>query len=628
MTFWVLNSGLELRVRLSPPSISPPPRGVVQVNLPKNRGTLRQMIGGPPSPSGWAAFRRLQVVGIVVPVVFFVALEAVVLLAARHYEPTAWLDVFATSALGIITVLAIVGFSTLMFRYIKLAHEEVVLQSSELAAINAVSVAVRDEQGVDRILRAARLALLQVDRVEDVSFVISPIEDQRAIEIGDEPTKSEPKSEPEGGLIQVAEVILSTGPATFGYLRVSMDNTRDPLPLSKEALASIGQELTFALQSAHVIADLRRGEHENKVLLDILLQVSRQAPTAEILDQITYSARDLVNGDTATLTVVREVIQNLSSSSSEANLPLTFWAESGSPGDLAPSATAAQLRTAVVSLPIRGKDGLLGELSIEHKARVPLSVRDHGFLEALADISAAALTSAQLRAELEREAIVDERRRIAREMHDSLAQCLAFTHLGLRRLQSCPEVGTSTYLPAELNRLADVCADAYRDVREAILGLNGTPGIAPTLIESLSVYVQKYSEQSGIDTSLEVILNYDLDLSPYSELHLIRVVQEALTNVRKHSGAKSAVVRITAQPSATIIEIKDDGVGFETRALKSSRDGFGLKTMRERIELLGGRLKIDSTPGQGTTVTAQIPGIPQAASLADGLAVAQIIEVR
>ncbi|MEI6621998.1 MAG: sensor histidine kinase [Actinomycetes bacterium] len=591
------------------------------MNRPKSRGVLRQVVA-PSTHSGWTAFRRLQIVGVVIPILGLVALEALVLVLARNYTPSTAYDFITTLALGAITVLAVVGFSTMMFRYIKMAHEEVARQSAELAAVNAVSVAVRCEQGVDRILRAARAAVLDVEGVQEVSFVIFPAEDRASIDTG--------RTLVDTGMgslgARQSEVVLATGNLTFGYMRVTSTDLKSGPPLGPESLGSIGQELTFALQSAQIIADLRRGEHENEVFNDILMQVSRQAKTVEILDMVAASARDLLNGDVATLSMSKEVVHSLASPG-EAILPATFFAGPDSESDEIPAVGSDNVRTALVSLPIRGAEGILGELSVSRKSRVPFSVRDRGLLQALADISGSALTSAQLRAGLHRDAIVDERRRIAREMHDSLAQCLAFTHLGLRRLQARPEVGVSSYLPVELNRLADVCADAYRDVREAILGLNEMPGVGPTLIDSLSVYVRKYSDQSGVDTRLEVLLHDELDLSPYSELHLIRVVQEALTNVRKHSGATSAVVQITQQGSATVIEIKDNGVGFDPRSHKPGGDGFGLKTMRERLELLGGRLRISSSPGTGTAVRAEIPGTPHPQSLVDELTPVTTIRV-
>jgi signal transduction histidine kinase len=88
---------------------------------------------------------------------------------------------------------------------------------------------------------------------------------------------------------------------------------------------------------------------------------------------------------------------------------------------------------------------------------------------------------------------------------------------------------------------------------------------------------------------------------------VIRVIQEALTNVRKHSGATSAVVRVTESDSGTTFVVEDDGHGFDQDGSPADRDGFGLYTMHERMALLNGSLTIDSAPGRGTRVIALVP---------------------
>jgi signal transduction histidine kinase len=204
-------------------------------------------------------------------------------------------------------------------------------------------------------------------------------------------------------------------------------------------------------------------------------------------------------------------------------------------------------------------------------------------------------------------AVIAERERIAREMHDSLAQVLGVTHLRLRALDSREEVRSNPGVAAELADLADICEEAYRDVREAILGLSASNKNARGLLDILSTYLVKYSRQCGIETSLESDLDHELSLSPRCEVQVIRVIQEALTNVRKHSGAKSAVVRITESASTTTFVVEDDGDGFDPGASPTDRDGFGMFTMRERMVLLNGSLTIDSAPGRGTRVIAGVP---------------------
>jgi signal transduction histidine kinase len=132
-------------------------------------------------------------------------------------------------------------------------------------------------------------------------------------------------------------------------------------------------------------------------------------------------------------------------------------------------------------------------------------------------------------------------------------------------------------------------------------------------MEGLRAFLVKYTQQSGVAARLDTDLDQEPPLSPRAEVQVIRVIQEALTNVRKHSGAKKAVVRIANGSDATTIVIEDDGHGFDLGGTLMDRDGFGLHSMRERMELIGGTLSIDSAPGRGTRVVARVP-MPQYAT--------------
>ncbi len=122
---------------------------------------------------------------------------------------------------------------------------------------------------------------------------------------------------------------------------------------------------------------------------------------------------------------------------------------------------------------------------------------------------------------------------------------------------------------------------------------------------TLATYLEKYARQSGVACRLDNRLDRGLALSPRCEVHIIRVIQEALTNVRKHAGASEVVVTIDEEGSLTRFVVEDDGAGFDMRSQEG--DGFGLYTMRDRMTLLHGSLTVDSVPGRGTRVIASVP---------------------
>lgn len=212
--------------------------------------------------------------------------------------------------------------------------------------------------------------------------------------------------------------------------------------------------------------------------------------------------------------------------------------------------------------------------------------------------------SAVVEAERQTAALV-ERDRIARELHDSLAQVLGVAHLRLRALESRPSVANDERVRADIDDLATLCREAHRDVREAIVGLKDAPR-ERTLVENLDAYVSVFSRTSGIPTSLATDVDHGLGLTAAAEVQVVRVVQEALTNIRKHAGARCASVRVTARGDHAEFVVEDDGVGFNP-TLPTQPDGFGLTTMRERTESVGGQLVVESSPGRGTRVVALLP---------------------
>ena len=266
----------------------------------------------------------------------------------------------------------------------------------------------------------------------------------------------------------------------------------------------------------------------------------------------------------------------------------------------------------LLGVPIRGGEQLLGALYLGDRTDDrPFSLQDQRRLERFATQAALAITNARLHRRITTLAIAEERERIAREMHDSLAQVLGYVITkasAARELLS--QAGRVHDAEHYLRELEQTARDAYADVREGILGLRTGLDPSQSLVEALGRYVERWREQSGIAVDLVVGPGEGAlaGLSPFAELQLLRIVQEALTNVRKHAQAKQVTVRIGITDDSVTVVISDDGIGFDPAV--HSRTGyprFGLATMRERAEAVGGRLAIRSQPGQGTTVEVALP---------------------
>lgn len=200
----------------------------------------------------------------------------------------------------------------------------------------------------------------------------------------------------------------------------------------------------------------------------------------------------------------------------------------------------------------------------------------------------------------------DERRRLARELHDGLGQTLtALTHL-LERMQrqGGGEQGESHRLAHSL----ELARTALRETRELSRLLRPPVLDDLGLLPALAWLARTLGEQTGLAVELETA-GLEERLEAEVETLVFRVVQEALTNVLKHAGAARAEVRVTRQEGSLELTVRDAGRGFDPTILESraGATGSGLRGMRDRIELFGGRLHLRSAPGAGTSLSAVIP---------------------
>lgn len=266
----------------------------------------------------------------------------------------------------------------------------------------------------------------------------------------------------------------------------------------------------------------------------------------------------------------------------------------------------------LLGVPIRSPDGTVGGLYLaDREDSQPFGRHELSLLERFATQAALAITNARLHRHLTTLAISEERERITREMHDSLAQVLGYVITktsALREMLRQPD-----RLPdaeRHLRQLEQAARDAYADVREAILSLRTSLAPHRSLTETLRSYLERWQEQTGITVSADIEPTDDTlcGLQPIAELQLLRIVQEGLANVRKH--AQATKVRLILHRTDSMIQVilEDDGIRFDPTLLERTHyPRFGLATMRERAEAVGGTLLIDSKPGHGTRIVVTPP---------------------
>jgi len=215
-------------------------------------------------------------------------------------------------------------------------------------------------------------------------------------------------------------------------------------------------------------------------------------------------------------------------------------------------------------------------------------------------------TNLNIRRRIEGDAIIEERRRIGREIHDGVAQSLSYLNLKTKLVGESVSSHNTEQALAGIDDIRKVVQDTYEDVRESIDQLSTETGKLP-LIPVLRGYIREFRENTGIRVQFDVSKAFP-QLSPVAELQLQRIAQEALTNIRRHALATKVVVKLENTTQVVEMIVRDNGQGFTPLDPEKSSPGYhGLNIMRERTEGLGGTLSISTAPGEGAEVRVSLP---------------------
>ena len=241
--------------------------------------------------------------------------------------------------------------------------------------------------------------------------------------------------------------------------------------------------------------------------------------------------------------------------------------------------------------------------------REPFTQEDEDFLLTIANQTAVAIENARLYEQVCHVATLEERDRLGREMHDGLAQTLGYLNLRTRAIVDLMNDGQVGEACAMLDDMHQVVKEAYEDVRRVIFDLRSGPDLDLGFVPALRKYLYEFGLQTQIATELVIEGEDHFDPPPEVEVQLIRIIQEALTNVRRHAHARHVWVRIEANGMNSHVIVEDDGVGIkeEDKSRQPKWPHFGLQTMRERAESVGGHLEIEPRSGGGTRVMVTIP---------------------
>lgn len=258
------------------------------------------------------------------------------------------------------------------------------------------------------------------------------------------------------------------------------------------------------------------------------------------------------------------------------------------------------------SVPLRSEDQSIGILNVASRGSDRFTP---DVLELLGSVGYQLGTAIE-RARLARQAVhlaaLEERNRIAREIHDTVAQGLTAITLHLEAAEAFGE-----HEPAKALRNVRLALSLARtnleDVRRSVLDLRAAPLETHTLPEALRLLLKDFANETGMRTTFSATPGIER-LSSAIEMGLYRVAQEALSNVRKHAAAQHVALRLLTTPGELRLQIEDDGKGFDLESVQGNAEtGFGLKGMNERAHLLGGHLEVCSRPGNGAQIEVIVP---------------------
>jgi len=258
---------------------------------------------------------------------------------------------------------------------------------------------------------------------------------------------------------------------------------------------------------------------------------------------------------------------------------------------------------AYVGVPMQARGRILGVLSVLGNKETLFNAEEVALLASVADQVGVAVENARLRRQAEHAAVVEERERLARELHDSVTQLLYSVTLFAGAGQRMARAGTLDDPESYLADLGDIAQQALKEMRLLVYELRPPALEQEGLIGALQHRLEAVEGRAGVEARL--VVEHWGELPATIEVGLYRIAQEALNNALKHAAATAVTVRLDSDADWVELEVVDNGQGFDPDTISES-GGMGLAGMQERIKRLNGSFNIQSVPGKGTTVTVKV----------------------
>ncbi|MBN1180192.1 MAG: GAF domain-containing sensor histidine kinase [Anaerolineae bacterium] len=548
---------------------------------------------------------------------------------------------------------------------------EIAHRNAELAAQNTIAATISKSLELDTILNDALDMVLDVTNVEagaifllepdgetlvlktyrgeappevctasvegrnlcaDISAQAVARNEPAILNVADRPAKLCTPFVLEEGIETLTSIPLVSRGKALGALTLGARRQDAIPPQDVPLLTAIGQQIGVAIENAHLYHETERWAEELTLLHQVSVFLSSTFDPQTICDQMVEQAAKLLDCQAA-------YVFRWDGAPHQALRVSRYGSNEADPGEdridlegdaLLPSLITqrraipiedirsdprvsrwcmALTASALVCLPVWGKMDPLGFLVLIDR-RGPRRWRpdELTLIESFVNRAAIALENAYLHQQVERAAALEERQRIAAEMHDGLAQTMSYLGFKTDEVIELAGQGASAQVADACQQMRDIIDRAAREVRLSISSLQESPRPRQSLQAELAALVAEVAAQNEPAPSLVTALQTPLFLSPNDVEQVLRVVQEALLNACRHAQAQRIVVRLEQQEREATVVVEDDGRGFDLYASAVDKvEHFGLRIMRARAARIGGHVRIDSAPGNGTQVSLSWP---------------------
>lgn len=402
-------------------------------------------------------------------------------------------------------------------------------------------------------------------------------------------------------------------------------------------LESLGREIGVAIDNAFLVAKAKKQQDDAMTLYKLGTKISSSLILSEVLEAVAESARTLVNTDVGVVGLFQETCQEIKiwSANGQGGKKLEgliihldgnsygrklYDGEIISGSIIRSSNTQSKTRNffdldefdSYLVIPLHLGEIFLGVIAVLSKHYRQFSRTDIQLLKQLGYHVFVAIENARLHQQLRYGAALEEQNKLAREFHDSLAQAMGYIKIKAIMTNDMLVKQDVEKARSHLIELINMTSVLYTDIREAIFNLRNTDSNHGDFFSALQEYLIEYQQYYGLDVRFTMDDSSSLEFSPEVANQLMRIVQEALSNVRRHACAHKVWIQCWQDQGEINISIEDDGSGFDPHEISTrdtSKQSFGLQIMRERVQYINGELKIDSEPGKGTKILIQIPSI-------------------